>query len=85
MSEMESRVGCDSSSELREDTELMLLTLLTLLMLDVKEVLAESESLARRERKGSMEMSSRYFESRACLKEWSMSSNSSSSLRQSGM
>jgi len=87
MSESESRVGW--SSELRDDTELTLLTLtlltlLILLILDVEEASVESESLAERERKDAMEMSSRYFERRARLKERSTSSNSSSSLRRSG-
>ena len=83
MSESESRVGW--SSELRDDTELTLLTLtlltlLILLILNVKEASVESESLAERERKDAMEMSSRYFERWACLKERLTSSNSSSSL-----
>jgi len=88
MSKSKSRVGW--SSELRDDTELTLLTLtlltlLILLILDVKEVSVESESLAERERKDAMEKSSRYFERQARLKEQSTSSNSSSSLRRSGM
>jgi len=51
-----------------------------LLMLDIEDLL-ESLSLAEREGKGSMVTSHRYLESQAHLKEWSMSSNSSSSLQ----
>ena len=69
----------DSSSESKEETEL------SLLMLDVEESSVESESLAERGMRASIDTSCRYFESRARLKEQSTSSNSSSSLRRSGI
>ena len=55
------------------------------LLLDVEEVseLSDLPSLVGT-RRVSKDMSHRYLESRACLKEWSWSSNSSSSRRQSG-
>ena len=63
----------------------MTLPLLTLLMLDIEEALAESESLDEGEVKVPIDTSCKYFVSRARLKEQSMSSNSSSSLRRSRM
>ena len=69
----------ESSSESKDEIELMLLTLL---MLDIEDTL-ELVSLSERV-KGSMARSSRYLESRARLKERSTSSNSLSSLRRRG-
>ena len=64
----------DPSSESSDETKL------TLLMLDIEKT-SEPLSLAERGIRGSMVMSWMYLASWACLKEWSMSSNSLSSLQ----
>ena len=76
--------GLKDASSGSPETEL---TLLMLLMLDTEEMSAELESLPAdgRGMKASIDMSCRYFKSWAHLKEWSTSSNSSSSLQRSGM